>query len=629
MPDDASCAPPTRSLALRLLALAWRYRGDCLKTLLVQILLLGLAISGLSLGGLGIDFLRYCVDAGAPAPRWPGGWSPPAAWSPRTVLAAIGGGVLILALFRAGLEFLVADLTARLVQGRIVVDLRTQVYDQLQRLSFRFFDANASSSLINRVTRDVQSTRMFIDTVMLQGVVMSLSLAVCFTYMITLHAPLTAACLASMPLLGWLCLRHARRMRPRYEENRQLMDRLVASLAETFQGIRVIKGFAREPETAARFAVANREVQMQQNEIFDRTSLYVSLLNFLTQFNQVILLSYGGYLVMTDRLPLGAGLIVFSGLLQQFSSQVAGLGNLANSLEDSFAAARRVFEVLDTPVEIRSLEAARPLPRATPCAIEFRNVTFGYAPEQPVLKELSLNIRAGEYVALLGATGSGKSTLFSLIPRFYDPQAGQVLVNGQDVRELELGDLRRNIGVVFQENFLFSTRVRDNIAFGEPHASAAAIERASRLAAAHEFVAALPEGYETALGEGGSGLSGGQRQRLGIARALLLDPGILLLDDPTAALDAETEREVLAAMEQARQGRTTLIVAHRLSTLQRADRIVLLQGGRIVQAGRHEELMAQKGPYRWLVSSQLVDRESRRLLDAGSAARGEAAEGNQ
>jgi len=571
-------------------------------------------LSGLSLGGLGIDYLRHCLDSSAPLPRWPLDWRPPDTWSPLAVIMLVGGGVLALALLRATLEFLAAVQTAQLIQGRIVVDLRAQVYDKLQRLSYKFFDAHASSSIINRVTSDVQSTRLFIDTVLLQGAIMLLSLIIYFSYMVMLHPPLTFACLATAPAVYLISLHFARTMRPLYMRSRDLMDKMVASLAETVQGIRVIKGFAREAEVTDRFFAANAAVNAQQISIFKTASFYGPMLAFTAQVSQVILLAYGGYLVINHRLPLGAGLIVFSGLLQQFCGQIANLANLANSVQESLASARRIFEVMDAKIEITSKPNAIRLPQSKACSVTFEKVRFGYEPDEPVLRDLNFHVGAGQYVAILGATGSGKSTLLSLIPRFYDPQAGRILIDGVDARDLDLDDLRRNIGVVFQENFLFSTTIRENIAFGRPTASQAEIENAARIAAAHDFIMALPQKYDTVLAEEGGGLSGGQRQRLGIARAILLNPGILLLDDPTAAIDPETEQEILDAMESARAGRTTFIIAHRLSTLQRVDKILVLQGGRIVQIGTHEELMAVKGPYRWMASTQMADSETVRLL---------------
>jgi ATP-binding cassette subfamily B protein len=409
------------------------------------------------------------------------------------------------------------------------------------------------------------------------------------------------------------------RMLPLYARNRDLADEMVRNLAESIEGIQVVKGFGREAENRDRFLRSNTAVLDQQRAIFWRVSLFSPAVGFLTRVNIAVLLGYGGWLVIRGQLELGSGLVVFAGLLEQFSGQVNNIAGILNSVQQSLIGARRVFEILDRPVEIAS--PARPVPLARlRGAVSFDRVWFGYEPGQQVLRDISLEVPVGQCVAILGVTGAGKSTLMSLIPRFYDPQAGRVLIDGVDVRQLELDTLRRNIGTVFQESFLFSHTVAANISFGQPQATREQVERAARIAAAHDFIMALPRGYDTVLGEGGTGLSGGQRQRLALARAVLLEPPILLLDDPTAAIDPETEQEIFAALDRAIAGRTTFIVAHRLSTLRRADVILVMEQGRIAQRGTHAELISQPGPYLRVAELQLLDARDLRAGARGGAA---------
>ncbi|NLF31263.1 MAG: ABC transporter ATP-binding protein [Planctomycetes bacterium] len=569
--------------------------------------LLVLALSGLSFVGLGLDVIRHAASHGSvPAPAWPLHLRPPDTWDPRLTVALIAACVLVFALLRALINGWYTVAMSDLTQGRIVVDLRAQIYDKLQRLSFRFYDSNAVGSIINRVTGDVQQTRMFVDGVLMQTLILTISLATYFVYMAFIHLPLTLACLASTPGIFLLARRFSRVVQPAYRRERELFDDLVMGVNEAVNGAAVIKGFAREGHEVARFVERSRRLTGQKQWIFWRATTYPQAISLLTQLNLVVLLAYGGILVVRGELPLGMGMVVFAGLLQQFSAQVSNLANVANSMQQSLTGARRVFEVLDTPVEILSPAAARPL-GSDRFEVELRNVTFGYDPAAPVLREVSLVARPGQVVAILGQTGAGKSTLLSLVPRFYDPQDGAVFVEGKDVRDLELTDLRRRVGVVFQESFLFSASIAENIAFGHPEATRGQIEAAAKVAMAHQFIMDLPDGYDTLLREAGSNLSGGQRQRLAIARAVLLEPAILLLDDPTAAVDPQTEGEILDAMESAMAGRTTFVVAHRLGTLMRADTVAMLHRGRIVQTGTHAELMRQGGPYRMTVGYQLAD----------------------
>lgn len=594
------------ALIRRLMVFGWHYRARCVSVLFYQLMLLTLGMAALGLTGLGIDYICHQVQPAAPPPRWILGLAPPCAWSPMTVVGVIAAVLLVLSALRALFNFAYSLGAATLIERHVMVALRSQVYDKLQRLSFRFFDDNASGSIINRVTGDSRGVGNFVSNVLIQGIIMILSLAVYLIYMLAIHPKLTLVCLATTPLLWFVSTLFSRLVQPQYMRNRDLVDDMILKLTESVQGIQTIKGFAREREQTALFDRSNQAVRQQQQSIFWRVSVFVPSIGFLTQVNIFILLAYGGHLVIINELPLGAGLVVFAGLLQQFSGQISNFAGIANTIQQSITGARRVFEVLDAPVEILNAPDAKPVTRSRG-EIRFDAVTFSYKTGEPVLENISFETRPGECLAILGATGCGKTTLLSLVPRFYDPTRGRVLLDGVDLRQLDLDDLRRNIGVVFQESFLFSNTIAANIAFGHPDASMAEVERAARVAAAHEFIVRMPRGYDTLLREAGKDLSGGQRQRLALARAILLDPAILLLDDPTAAVDPHTEAEILEAVEVAMKGRTTLMVASRISTARRADRILVLDHGRIAQAGTHDELARVDGPYRRAVELQFAE----------------------
>jgi ATP-binding cassette subfamily B protein len=593
----------------RLLALAWRYRGACVAVFAFQVVLLGLGLAGLGASGVAIDVVRAALDRAAPPVSWPLGWVPPGAWSPGRLLVGIGAAVLVMAGARALLIYGYGIAVGKLIHLGIVPELRTRVFDKLQRLDFRFFDRNASASIINRVTGDVQSMRAFIDGVLLQGAIMLLSLAVYLGYMLQKHPGLTAACLAPTPLIWLATTWFSRRIRPAYARGRELSDAMVLAMSEGAKGIRVTKVFGREAEEVERFRRRNRAVRDQQEQIHRRVSRFGPTVSLITAVDVAILLAYGGHLVAGHRLTLG-DLLVFAGLLQQFAGQITSMAGIASTLEQSLTAARRVFEVLDAPLAVQSPPRPVPLPAPARGAVRFEDVSFGYRPGVAVLDGVDFSVEPGRCVALFGVTGSGKSTLFSLIPRFYDPGRGRVLVDGADVRTLDLDELRRSVGVVFQETLLFRSTIAENIAFGHPGAGRAAVERAARTAGAHHFITELPAGYDTVLEEGAVNLSGGQRQRIAIARALLSEPPILLLDDPTAAVDGRTEAEVLAAIDGARRGRTTFVAANRLSTLRRADLVLVLDGGRIAERGSHDELMAARGLYYRAASAQILDADA-------------------
>ncbi|MEE9404008.1 MAG: ABC transporter ATP-binding protein [Algisphaera sp.] len=609
------------TLIRRLLQLAWGYRRATVVILLMQVCLLAMAVGGLGLLGLGIDLVGYELsqkqpelELGLKAPTWPLGVAVPEAWSALDRVALVA----LLIVMLGGLRFLLERASqigiATLVQN-LVVDLRGQVYDKLQRLSFRFFNENDSGSLINRVTGDVMMVRLFIDRVLIQVVMLLLSLVFFAGYMLSLNVMLTLVCMATTPLLWLLTGYFGRRVKPAYEENRKLFDEAIRVLSENARGVHVVKGFARQDLEKDKFNAASEKASQHKRWIFNQVSFFVPLIMAVSQLNLVVLLVAGGYVYIHDPSFSFGDLIVFAGLLQQFSQQVGNVAEITNAVQASMTGARRVFEVLDAPEEVSSPLNAQALGKVRGRVV-FEDVSFAYAAnETPALGQVNLVVEPGECIAVLGATGSGKSTLLLMLPRFYDPTSGRVTLDGHDLRSLSLQELRRNVGIVFQESFLFSNSVAENIAFGQPQATAQQVQQAAEIAQAHDFITHdLAQGYDTVLTEGGGNLSGGQRQRIAIARALLLDPPILILDDPTAAIDPDTEHEILDAMDRAMRGRTTFVVAHRLSTLRRADRIVVMEAGQMVQCGTHDELMVQPGLYREAALVQAADEKSRRLL---------------
>ncbi len=606
--SDGGGARPLSNGAIvrRLLKITWRYKGGCIRIVLIQLALLAMGIFGLSFTGVAIDFMRYRLRASNAAPFSAFGLTVPSEMPTMQVIAVLAALILGMGLLRAALSYLYAVQVNNLIEQTFTVDLRGEIYEHLQHLSFRFFDANSTGSIIARATSDVQSVRMFVDQVMVQSLITLISVTVYASYMASLSPSLAAACLATAPVLCLLATRFSKSVQPEYARNRMLVDRMLHSLAEMVRGIAAVKGFGREADLRQRLERANGEVFGQQYQIFWKVSLFTPTAWFLSRINTMVLLLFGGWLVIHRNFPLGSGLVVFAGLLDQFAVQVNGVATIANSAQQSLIGARRVFEILDTPLEVKNSPSAARCSRFSG-AIAFEGVGFEFRPAESVLRDIDLRVQPGQCVAILGSTGAGKSLLMSLLPRFFDATEGRILIDGTDVRAIHLEDLRRNIGIVFQESFLFSNTVAANIAFGHPEASQAEIEAAARVACAHDFILGLPMGYETVLTEGGTSLSGGQRQRLAIARAVIKQPSILLLDDPTAAIDSETEHEIYEALERAIRGRTTFIVAHRISTLRRADFVIVMEKGRIVQRGTHEELLRAPGPYRRVANQQLVD----------------------
>ncbi len=615
----------TWALIWRMIKLAAGYWRGCLRVVFIQLVLLFFLVTTFGGLGSGVKYIQHMTgedkDKSFVVESIIGGWewSPDDTWVPMMVLGVICSVVILAAVLHAMARYLEVVWQAGLVQ-KIVVRLRSDVYNRLQRLSFRFFDSSDSGSLLNRVTTDVQSVRLFVDGVIVELIKLVLALGVFIYVMVGIHPKLTLVCMATVPLLAISSIVFSRLVKPAYKESRVLHDVIVNRLTENLLGKRVVKAFAQEEAEKKKFDEANETFRKQRQWIFWRTSTMIPLMEFFALGNMLMLLTYGGYLYAEGDIEVD-GIIVFFLLLRQITEYIFGLFQITDTIQRSLTGSARVFEVLDTEIDIESPAGGGVVEERLKGDIAFKDVKFSYLEGEGVLKGVNLHVEAETCVAILGATGSGKTTLLSLVPRFYDPDAGEVFVDGVRLQEYDLDCLRRNVGLVFQESFLFSTTVWGNIAFGNPKASREKITKAAKIACAHDFIMDLPKGYDTIIGENGMTLSGGQRQRLAIARAVLLEPAILLLDDPTAAIDPETEQEILEAMDQAMLGRTTLVIAHRLSTLRRADRVIVLEDGKIVEEGTHEELMASSGHYRKAAELQIADARSLALLgieDGGS-----------
>lgn len=495
---------------------------------------------------------------------------------------------------------------AYVVQGAIY-DIRNDLYDFILHLPFSFHDRTRTGQLISRMTSDVDQISRFFGFGLSNLLSMALTFVGASFILFRMNWQLAVMGLMIMPLMTFTALRGSSSLGPRFYGLRQQFGRITAQLQENFSGARVVKAFAREEYEITKLRRELEEFLQRQMGLIKVFSLFMPAMSFLTNLGMLLILVYGGWSVINGRLSLG-GLVASQGYLMMLTGPIRMIGWMVVMGKQASAAGQRIYEVLDSRPEVVESPKAIELPRLRG-EVRFRNVSFAYEEGSDVLHDINLTVRPGEMVALLGATGSGKTSIVNLIPRFYDVTAGQVTVDGYDVREVKLESLRKQIGTVFQEAFLFSDTMAENIAYGRNGASMEEIVRAAKLAQAHDFIMSFPEGYQTRVGERGITLSGGQRQRVTIARALLLDPRILILDDSTSSVDVETEYLIQQALAAAMRDRTAFVIAHRLSTVKNADRIIVLNDGRIVQQGTHEELLARDGPYRRIYETQFADQE--------------------
>jgi ABC-type multidrug transport system fused ATPase/permease subunit len=575
---------------MRILRRLWPYYRPQWFLVLLSFLQIGLTAG---LGVLSPQIVRWVVDRVLVDGNWK--WLVPGAVA--VVLTAMAQGVL-----RFGQRY-----TMETVSQRVIYDLRSDLYRHLQSLSFGFYDRSQTGELMSRVTADVEVIRQaagmgVVNGSMNAGTVVGIVIAMLF-----MNWKLALVSLVFLPFLIHAVQQFTVKVRPAWGEIQKETATMSALLQESIGGVRVVRAFAREDEEIRKFERQNQRFQEKNIAAIRMQSFWSNYMNFLTAVGAVFVLWYGGHMVMAGSITVGV-LIAFNAYIANLVGPVGNLGFVISVFTRAGAGAQRIFELLDTRSDVVEREGARLLGRVQGQVL-FENVSFSYSTGEKVLEEINLAVKPGQRVAVLGMTGSGKSSLVNLVPRFYDPSAGRVLVDGVDVRDVTLESLRNNIAMVLQETFLFSTTLKENIAYGKPGATVDEIIAAAKAAQIHDFINSLPDKYETMVGERGVGLSGGQKQRMAIARALLMDSPILILDESTSAVDVQTEHLIQAAMDQVMQNRTAFVIASRLSTVMNADIVVVLEQGRIAAVGTHAELIQQEGLYRTIYELQLKPAE--------------------
>ena len=507
----------------------------------------------------------------------------------------------------AGLCQYLQSYMGEVIAQRVAFDLRRDFFERVQSLSFSFHDHLETGQLMSRATVDVENCRQFLSLGLLRiGMTGGLFIAISVV-MFLANWQLAVVVFLSMPVVAYVAIRMSRRTRPLWAEVQQQVGVETSVLQESITGIRVVKAFAQEERQFEKFQDANwsvREKSLAANRIVAFNQPF--LVYIMGAVNLVVLL-YGGHLVLNGAMSIGT-LVAFIQYRTQIEAPVRTLGFLVNTATRAQTSGTRIFEIIDTVSDIQEAPDAKEMV-VTEGRVRYENVSFGYEKRGDVVHDIEIDALPGQTVAILGPTGSGKSTVLNLLPRFYDATSGRITIDGQDIRSATIESLRHNVGVILQEAFLFTATIRDNIAYGRPDATQEEIEAAARVAQVPSFIASLPHGYDTWVGERGMTLSGGQKQRIAIARMLLLDPKVLVLDDSTSAVDMETEYLIQQALADLMKGRTSFVIAHRLRTVKSADQILVVDKGKIVQRGTHDELVAQGGLYQDIYRLQLAPQD--------------------
>jgi ABC-type multidrug transport system fused ATPase/permease subunit len=516
----------------------------------------------------------------------------------------VAAGVIIGAAILRGVAGYIQQYLSQVVSQKVSYDIRNDLYDHLQKLSFAYHDKAQTGQLMSRATVDIEAVRMFTAMGLLNVIQIVLLVVGIAIVMIMSNWQLALMALAFFPFIAWVTIALMGRLRPIWLRVQQLIAALGTTLQESLNGIRVVKAFSRQEEESRKFSADARKLYDEQINAARETAINMPLMTFLLALPTAFVLWYGGRQVIGGGMTVGdiTEFILYIGML---GMPIRRLGMISNMYSRTVSAGQRILEIFDTESLVKEKPNAIQL-GTVKGEVEFRNVSFSYDSMGPALDDVSFSVKPGQTVALIGGSGSGKSTITNLLSRFYDVTRGSIKIDGVDIRDVTLASLRKNVGIAQQDIFLFSSTVRDNIAYGVPDASMERVIVAAKAAQIHEFIESLPNGYNTWVGERGVTLSGGEKQRVVIARALLLNPSILVLDDSMSSVDADTEHLIRLALEQLIKNRTTFIITHRLPIIRNADIILVLKDGRIVEQGKHDELMTKGGLYKETYMSQLA-----------------------